>query len=865
MIEHPFSEIGPKLALKKWEENCIGWFEEHLPNIPFKFDTEQAWNINKKLSSRIGFKATINDLKDKDETFIRALRCAIVEVWREPRSRLVRGAKPYPFELARAMQNCLREFKSLHVKSIFELNEQAFDLVKVKIVSYQVASKVPLLDALEKFAIFLRVTKVLPHLNWVPDIEARRQLSSKRAVAGKRAGESNFNSDSGETDGDRRVGALMELAHLALSKPEDLSDNDSKRLAKLTQMDHICIYSMMILLCAPARVNEVLSMTIGDIKTFQSFAEWERPPVGHQSASRDKVDGLYRAHQSLFYRDINNVDLDEKSRTVLLQKGSKGGKWAPKPVLVWMQAILQECIARIKENGCRSRKLAMHYRSAPDVLYLPKWAEYLREKDWWTHNEILGVWGDLPEKPSELINASEVFPGFHPGSLNLYFKTGRVEKRLWADCPKKGVKPYVFNGKQATELMLRSVTQSLLKAQLVTPKTVVSSDVSERLFLTDCLSVMPFTVGAIDYQSLTQRFGRNGKFSIFKKLGIKIYQKNQLIDAFVGTHDARHFICDHATKADLSDVLINKWCRRADVRQMNFYEQYDPIGRANRAAQKSNTFSDQDPVAAEVSANLQRREELKIRGDSSTWIKMGDRKIQTSSVDKIINAGDSPILARTSSGEPLMLTPVLTGVCSHQHHITPCQNYDVYCLGCADHTLVKGHLPTNEAALKIRTVQRRMLIDYVEAVIPSINVGTIEHVESLISQLERIFKLQINQQQLSSEKFADLLIERVDEDILRRIKSTALRDLLRKAFVSDRVGSFVDDPNIEAGSTITYNDRVHTGRMGLNLLHLETGTHIEINETKKRVEAEFGKGCIDAISDTRLMRDYYEPDRDEVE
>ena len=864
MIKKITSTTGPEIALSKWEKNCADWFEERLPYISFRFDSSLAWNIDKEYGSKIAFGHIISDLQDKDDTFIRALRCAIVECWRAPRSRFVRGAKPYPRGLAISMQSCLREFKTLNVSSIYHLSPKDFDQIQKQLVTKGTFSQKSVLDSLEKFARFLREADVCPSLMWVKSKVDSDLLLSSRTSAGKRVGDPVFNSDLGETDGDRRIGALMELAHLTLNRDEDLATNERQSLAKLTRMDHICIYSMLVLMCAPARINEILSMGVDDIKTFQSFAEWEKPPAGHDPASRDKFDTRYRGHQSLFYRDIKMVDLDEYSRTVLLQKGSKGGKWAPKPVLIWMQAVLQECVTRIEENSRRSRKLASHYKISPDVLYLPTWAEYLREKHWWTHNEILGVWGDLPEKPSDLIPCKDVFPGFHPGSVNLYLKTGQVEKRLWNECPKKGVKPFVFNGKEVTALMLKSVKQSLEKARQVTSVNVVSCDVSERLFLTDCSAVMPFTVGAIDYQALGQRFGSDGKFSVFKKLGIRIYQKNNLVNAFIGTHDVRHFICDHATKSGLSDVLVNKWCRRADIRQMDYYQQYDPLGRAKEAGINGSSFLDQNHVTQEVSANIQRREELKIENARTMWLTIGDKKIQSASLDQIIQAGSSPILARTINGEPSMLTPVLTGICSHQHHIAPCQNYDVFCLGCSDHTLVKGHLPTNEVALNIRSVQRKLLIDYIEEIIPRLNGDTFEHSDAMISHLEKVFELQISMRSLSAEALADELIERIDEDILGRIQSTALRDLLRKAFVSGNIGNFIDDQNVGAGSTITYNSGIHSGKMNLSLIHQEMDTESEISTIKERIELEFGKGCVDELVNKRLIGTQYEPESDEV-
>ena len=742
-------------ALRDWMFKCRNDInqENRYPDIDFDADT---WGLSAFRAGTLDVHLSrlFKSFSHLDVSYSQAIRCMAAEFVISGDSKsiderirqlkiLVLSGSPNLFDLRRD-----------HLKQI----EEAL-IERCKLKPQSAGSAITSLQSLARFLDRLERTGVIDPPSWNPAHETHKTLLNLLHQHRRRSNERKI------PILDRQIEALSDAMNALFN-----GDN------RLSSFDRAALAVTGVLMCAPSRINEPLSMALDDVVSVEDYGKWPE---------NQKESDIGRMH------------------ALLLQKGSKGASWTAKPALTFMHGLLMQCMQVIKDNGKRSRMLAEWYEQNPNTLFLPPSLEAYRGK----MITRSALW--------QIVNLVEVHP------------TGRQQSNvrpIWGELKAAGLIREVHQstrGRKVATLqavawddlelvLIRRVGEAMDKARRVTATNHYVGRLSNMLMLFDTQET-PYLPGSIKYKNLRRRFrqteadkksGAMGSPTVFEKLNLTMVVNGKIEYAWIMLHDPRRWLTTQALAAPerLSDVLINKWANRLSIQQLKHYDLRTETQKADQASM---------PVVAEltdISLGLQKIEGIEAEYGLKTEIVVADEaRVSLASMDSILSATEDRPVARTSS-QIIILYPSRFGVCLHQHHETPCRSYS--CGPCSENIVVKGHLPTNEALRKRDELLTRSVITQVEQLVTAHNREIADSPESLEAHLVTLVREGLTVQEISDE-----LISKFHE-VKDRVKSVRLRNELEEAFVARGMVQRLNDPDVASGALMRYHNPVRHASPG---------------------------------------------------
>ena len=751
-------------ALRSLADKCRRDMLVRWPSIQFDGD---VWPLTSRYGAKmydVYFRTVVKSFDGKDPAYVLAFRCLM--------ARRALDGKLKSTRAAIVAWRCLAiGSEPLSSLGLVELDSLEKELMRAATPgsAKAILTSLSLLGSMFEELARLNVVR---RLAWSPSSESKSLLASMVAQA-------KASSRRRIEDLDRRVEALSDATKAMLCKDD-----------RLTAIDRSAIAVANILMCAPSRINEPLCMSVSDRYTIDDYAA---------RGAADDAGAVYRAHQ------------------LLLMKGSKGAAWSGKPILNFMLALSNECWETILELGQRSRRVLQHYEEFPQKLYLPPELEHLRGKPvtktaMWQITQLTarqprqreavgvgtGVWSTLAKRrsgaPSSIIFVDN--PASHRAD-----GTETRHKKLPA-------LPWEI----AEAQLLERVNEGMESMRRVTMHTTYRGRLSEMLVLFDS-DRTPYIPRAWSDDAVRQRLKsppwrlrKNSEASVFKKLGLQMTVEGKLIDCFIEPHDTRRWLTTKALEAGerLSDVLINKWANRVDLRQLPTYD----LRTADSKARQVNIAVPQELEA--ITAGLQAlgtvENEYGLTVDIAT---VHGNSLAVTSVEAVMRATENRPVAR-SGNQIIILYPNRFGVCLHQHHETPCRSYTGCAEGCNEQLTVKGHIPTNDEWRKQNELNNRSIVNQLQALILARNRGLGDDAATLDMHLLTLLK------GMDVHSMAGDLISRFHQ-IKDLIRDHSFRNELEAAFVARGVVARLDDPAVSAGAMIKYHNPAKHAAPGYEL------------------------------------------------
>ena len=783
-----------KKALDSWVELCITRMAHRFPNVNFHDD---VWNLadyalidplqsskvtNSPKCHRIGFTSAEKKFQGKDASYIKCFKCLAFEFIETNKVDFNSISLTYT-ELAKLPTATIFSVTDADLKKI----ENGL-LLKSTLKPITSETHLRLLRILESFIVpEIRKAKVNPQLFFHQNPAIKSELIGLREKYLSDKSKRRKNSD----DRNARVAATSDAISASFKNDPRLND-----------FDHLICCALVVLFTAPSRINEPLLMSSDDVFSVESYKE----------RAEGEMASVYVAQNQLF----------------IAMKGSKGSDWAPKPALSFMHDLLLMAIERIKNFGKRSRMLLQHYENNPHILYLPKELEYLKSKDSWSYEDITRV--IRLDSKNEYANISK------PSSII----------RKIVDSKPVGIIEVKRNGKgshliprEAVETYLLAMVEDAIKKCRRHDNQIYHGRLSNRLFLCDVAINQPeFLPNVLRYSTLSRRLvERDGPKtvttgSIFTKLGLKVPSGNDIIDAYITTHEARYFLTNAAAKYgdNLSDVIINKWARRLDICQLNHYISDDPKFDADHSLMPTiaslNEYSDLSDV---IEQTPRMNNEYGVK---TTLIKVSESRVLVTHIDAVIDAVEDRPVARVSN-KIILLYPSEFGICLHQHHETPCQSYGVECMGCNDNITIKGHLPSNEAVRNESLKLQKSIISQLEKLVIEYQREIAENQDTFADHIVNLVKGSLNIETLSNKLIDEF------EEIKDLINDINLRRRLEQAFVAKKTVQFIDDKKTIVGGTIRYRNPYRSGMQGIDKVELTFGGWEKHWQEEKEIEEKF--------------------------
>lgn len=763
-----FQAIQRRKALYEWLADQKRRMALRFPKIDFD---SNYWPIKTLYNTVQGdwyFTKAFSEFDGKDVSYFDALRCLVAEMaivgkpksiaWAiQPFRLLARAAPQTLFDLS------VEAFRQIEAQCLIDARKNPAGADTIRTCLGQLGNRV--------FG-QLATKGVTPRLSVILRPEVRGELNKivKAHITQRGTGKGELL--------DRKMEAFNGAFNALVANP---LDSDGKPV--LSAMDREAICAMVILLCAPSRINEPLCMSIDDQITIDDYA----------SATIGDRDILHNTHK------------------LLLMKGSKGAEWSAKPVLLFMQDALHYCMSIVREQGKRSRMLVEWYGKNPTTLYLPPELEHLRGQalstrqlaqiihmtEYPTRNEIGGVRGKyIP------VFKGRVFKAPDPDIFDI---SGRPKARStinhvpWPD---------------AETLLLTRVHEAMAACRRVTPHNHYEGNLSKMLFLfdRDQTHYLPYAInGKIIRERLKQTERDRSKDSpppptIFEKLNITMPVAGTIQIAELETHDPRRWLTTQALihGEKLSNVLINKWANRLSLAQLKHYDKRFP---EFKAAQSAMPEAPELTELTDFSNGLAAVEKLEDQfGLKAAIVTAHDVGIAMTSMDAVAQAVENRPVAKSSRGI-IIIYPQRFGVCFHQHHEKPCRNYSnelsASCVTCNEGLFVKGHIPTNDEIRKIAEQLFGSILRHLENLAITHNRGIAddpamlgEHMLTLVEKgLDRVTMVQL----------ATHLIDNFHE-LNRLIKDRQLANRLHQAFVAREVVRKLNDQGVSSGALIKYHN-----------------------------------------------------------
>lgn len=783
-----------KAALSMWVDKCSERMIQRFPNLDFY---NKNWQLieqsmqnplhttsiaNTPNCMRIGFTTSLEKFKGKDESFILCLRCLATEF-------IQTNQKDFA-----SIKGVYDELETIPVHSVFEISDTHLRnieknlLLKSKENPITTETNIRYLRHLENFIVpKLRNSNALPYLTFKQDPAIKSELKTLRDTYLSNKANRRKNSD----DRDARIAATSDAISASFKNDPRLND-----------FDHLICCALVVLFTAPSRINEPLLMSIDDVISIECYKE----------RAEGEMASVYVAQNQLF----------------IAMKGSKGADWAPKPALNFMHDLLLLAIERIKDFGQRSRMLLKHYEENPDTLYMPNELKYLKDKDYWDSEDVTrAIRLDWKTKYTEMKRADIIF--------NKIVKTNPIGMK---EVKRSGRDSYLVP-RHAAEKFLLSMVKDAIKKCRKHDAQIYHGRLSNKLFLCDVApSQLEFLPNVLRYSTLSRRLvQRQGpktvtSGTIFSKLGLKVPSGNNVIDAYINTHDARYFLTDAASKYgdNLSDVLINKWARRLDVNQLNHYIKDDPEFDANRSLMPQiDSLKEFSEISDAIEKTTKMHDEFGVK---SNLIKVSETRVLVTQIDDVVKAIEDRPVARVSN-KIILLYPSEFGICLHQHHETPCQSYAVECMGCNDNITIKGHLPSNEAVRMESHKLQKSIINQLEKLVTEYQREIADNQDRFADHIVNLVK-----GSLSIESLSDKLIDEFEE-IKDLVKDINLRRRLEQAFIAKKTVQFIDDEKTMVGGAIRYLNPHKSGRQGIDKVELNFGGWEKHWQEEKEIEVKY--------------------------
>lgn len=654
----------------------------------------------------------------------------------------------------------------------------------------------------------------------------------------------------------QKKGAELEPGIAALSEAiTAMADEDPR----LTSIQNAALCVMGLEMCAPSRINEILTLSIHD-RLF-SVDAYEVEPVGEPSigespepSNSDDSEAtkrvrrvLYRCHAAV-KEASQPTPMDTLPNTILM-KGSKGGVWGAKPVLDFMLTMFNECFDRLLAMSKRSRLLLEHYERYPDELYLPRELEHYRGKalNRIQIGRILLLNGNLGHSPDEVeaenkrakVAAQHVCRELKRAGLQFRLSdrpeaaSRVVEDRVALGMKKQDPKTEYAEWSSIESELLRRVRAAIDTIPWVSEGVRYQGRLSSMLMLNDHQDrKAPYLPGALNQSEVAKRLkstsaGKSPRAqTVFEALGTKMSilsskgNRNDLgkgtgleveyIPAYCRTHDPRRWLTTMALRhggPQLTRLMINMWANRADVGQLRHYDYQRPEDKADRAVvEVPEELKDVEGLneAKDVSAALT-AEMAGEFGLKTQMMRVGTHAVHATTMDAIHAASTNQPVAK-AGGKVIIIRPTPYGCCLLQVHEGGCTNYRGCASGCDDERFVKGHLPTNE---NVRQEDKRLndvILAQVRRLILARNREVVYDLPGLDTQIVEMVR-----QHMSEPEIALRLIEQFHE-IKHVIKDAAFRADLESAHVFSEVVKILDNDDYLPGALIHYDNPELNGR-----------------------------------------------------
>lgn len=733
-------------ALAHWLDDCNRRMNLKFPGIEFESDDWPIRTLYKTKQADFHFQIYFAYFKSKERDFCQVLRGLVAE-------HVIKG-KP-KIVVSRIRGFCL--LAQIGVQSIFEITLK--DLRPLEDACLLQAREHPpsanetrsKLAILKMYVESLAAKGVIPWIGFCPRHEVKAELIKIAKHYAKREKTERYSIL------DHKIEAFNEALNALYVDDSRLSPADRMVIAISTR-----------LMCAPSRINEILCSSINDHVTVEDYA---------QKSAISEFDVTHRAHQML----------------LITTKGSKGASWSAKPALHFMIDAFEYTTEVIKQLGQRSRALIKWYQHHPNTLYLSPEFEDLRSKDLSCRDlaQIIYLTKNPSEKSIKYVR-------------ELYFvplKHIQIRKKARCRCSR-----WFLPFKDVEHFLLQKVKHAMGLCRKVTGHNHYQGDLSKMLCLFDAEET-PFLPRSLNYRSITRRLKRETAKSdptLFEKLGITMPANGKVEVAWIEMHDPRRWLTTQALRhgEKLSDVLINKWANRLNLAQLKPYDM--------RSDEELASFSKM-PIVKElddISRGIDRANKLEEKyGLQSEIVAVPDANICVTSMDQVLETiGDRPV-ARTSE-QVIILYPSQFGVCLHQHHETPCRNYDS-CLPCDSNAVVKGHIFSNDKVRNRAKLLHTSIIRQMDRLVMEHNRGIADEPESLVLHI-----LTLVEKGLDSEQMADYLIDEFHQ-IKDMVEDKLLVKRLEEAFVARGFVNLLDDQQTPNGALMKYHNPTYHAAPGL--------------------------------------------------
>jgi hypothetical protein len=600
---------------------------------------------------------------------------------------------------------------------------------------------------------------------------------------------------------------------------------DDNPALSMAQKGVLCV--MGLEMCAPSRVNEMLTLSTTDrLASVDAYEELPQLEEGCKATSASAAALRLR-------RDLHRAHAEIASSTELLltMKGSKGAAWGPKPILQFMMDMFNECFDRLTLYGQRSRMLVQHYESQPDVLYLPPSLEHLRGKalDRWQLGRVMLLSSEASEYEAS-IASQHVIAVFTEAKKT--FRRGEV---VGVDLLEEQTRTLSRNSKTRSDVLyvrwcdieaelLRRVHEQMESVRWVTATVRYEGRLSNMLVLNDGISMTPpFLPGALTGKYIskclkpTKSGDRQPQKTVFDVLGItmpvRIVEANESRDtppkykdvaAYVSSHDPRRWLTTQALRlagSQISNVVLNKWANRKDASQVEAYDYSTLEEKARRSAAPLpdglKEFESLSAALVEVSSGTSA-----LSGEyglSTRLLTSGTRTVEVTTLSEVREAVEKRPVAR-AGGKVIILYPTQFGVCLHQHHERACTAYNGCGTACNEQIFVKGDLPSNSAARKQAKHLQAIVVAQIRPLILAHARGAAHDLEALEAHVLGLIK-----PHMSVEEIANRLIAEFHE-YKHLVKDAAFRSKLEDAHVFKGVSDLLDSSDISSGAIIKYNN-----------------------------------------------------------
>lgn len=397
-------------------------------------------------------------------------------------------------------------------------------------------------------------------------------------------------------------------------------------------------------------------------------------------------------------------------------------KWVPS----LMASVVQEAVARLRDECRPMREVAAWYEKNPNDIWMPPALNHLRDREWITREELMSVLGS--ENRDSMTSWAKVTAKVRyrgaPGKRGMA-EVSFADTQRWILSRLPRVFPW-FNGDE---------TQKFSETLILIPYGAGAKSRTPYRCIVEACSVQMFE----QWLSGHEYEGRGKQLSVFKRFG---FTERDGSSIEVTTHSFRHWLNTIAQLRGMSDLDIAKWSGR-DPSQNQVYNHVTP---EELVSQVRGLLEENDGVGPVFDAA--RRLEQRKPIDREEFLKA---QIGSAHVTDF-------------------------GVCIHDYSLLPCQTHGD-CLGCAENVFIKGDPKHLERIEKRLTLADRQLAESRIAEADNLygaDRWTRDHLEN-ISRMEEMISYHRNDA-IPDGSVINLKAKRTDSDVAMAIRDRQVRD-----------------------------------------------------------------------------------------